>query len=61
MPLPIVWQIIMVEVLINQLGLKKNGTRLVMLKDIKDILETQQRVLQKSNVFMDNLWIIYFY
>lgn len=61
MPLPIVWQIIMVEVLINQLGFKKNGTHLVMLKDIKDILETQQRVLQKSNVFMDNLWIIYFY
>lgn len=61
MPLPIVWQIIMVEILINQLGFKKNGTHLVMLKDIKDILETQQRVLQKSNVFMDNLWIIYFY
>lgn len=61
MPLPIVWQIIMVEVLINQLGFKKNGTHLVMLKDIKDILKTQQRVLQKSNVFMDNLCIIYFY
>lgn len=61
MPLPIVWQIIMVEVLINQLGFKKNGTHLVMLKDIKDILKTQQRVLQKSNAFMDNLCIIYFY
>lgn len=61
MPLPIVWQIIMVEVLINQLGFKKNGTHLVMLKNIKDILKTQQRVLQKSNVFMDNLCIIYFY
>lgn len=61
MPLPIVWQIIMVEVLINQLGFKRNGTHLVMLKDIKDILKTQQRVLQKSNVFMDNLCIIYFY
>lgn len=57
MPLPIVWQIIMVEILINQLGLKKNGTHLVMLKDIKDILKTQQRVLQKSNIFMDNLFI----
>lgn len=52
----------MVEILINQLGLKKNGTHLVMLKDIKDILKTQQqRVLQKSNIFMDNLCIIYFY
>lgn len=47
----------MVEILINQLGLKKNGTHLVMLKDIKDILKTQQRVLQKSNIFMDNLFI----
>lgn len=52
----------MVEILINQLGLEKNGTHLVMLKDIKDILKTQQqRVLQKSNIFMDNLCIIYFY
>lgn len=58
MPLLIVWQIIMVEVLINQLGFKKNGTHLVMLKDIKFILKTQQRVLQKSNVFMDILCII---
>lgn len=47
----------MVEILINQLGFKKNGTHLVMLKDIKDILKTQQRVLQKLNIFMDDLFI----
>lgn len=47
----------MVEILINQLGFKKNGPHLVMLKDIKDILKTQQRVLQKLNIFMDDLFI----
>lgn len=58
MPLPTVWQISNYGWNFDKsIESQKNGTHLVMLKDIKDILKTQQRVLQKSNIFMDDLFI----
>lgn len=69
MPLPIVRQISnygwTIRPLINQLGLKKWDSPRDAQRHIKDILKTQQqRVLQKSNIFLDNLCnlcIIYFF
>lgn len=61
MPLLIVWQIIMVEVLINQLGLKKNGTHLVMLKDkiyFKNSATCPPKIKRLHGYFMYNLVLL---